>query len=595
MKFQSGMIMLALLCLGGSACNRVTEEQVAAESDKADAFFERVFNDRVDRSPMMQTMLGIRKNYGEWDDLSDAFAKKEMESEKQELATLRRDIHYDHLDAARRLSYDLFVEQTKEDTANFKYRFHNYPVNQMFGLHSQIPAFLINMHQVQNRQDAEAYISRLQKVPHLFGQLLDGLKIRERKGIIPPRFVFAHVLRDCRNIINGTTLTDDFRGKVDNLDSLGRKERNDLILRAESAIQDSVAPAYEMLISYLRQLESKATDDDGAWKFPDGSNFYNARLREITTTELTASQIHALGLAEVKRIHAEMVKIKDAVGFEGGLPEFFEFMRTNKRFVYPNTEKGRREYLARATEIIETMKGRLDELFIRKPKADIVVKRVEAFREQSAGKAFYERPAMDGSRPGTFYANLYDMNEMPTYQMEALAYHEGIPGHHMQIAIAQELEDIPKFRKFGGYTAYVEGWGLYSEFIPKEMGFYSDPYSDFGRLAMELWRACRLVVDTGIHAMKWTRQQGIDYYVQNTPNPKGDAVKMVERHIVAPGQATAYKIGMLKILELREMARLQLGDKFDIREFHDVVLGNGPVPLDVLDRMVKDWVATKRL
>ena len=240
------------------------------------------------------------------------------------------------------------------------------------------------------------------------------------------------------------------------------------------------------------------------------------------------------------------------------------------------------------------MKSRLDELFIVKPKADLKVKAVEAFREKAAGKAFYQQPAPDGSRPGIYYANLYDMEAMPTYQMEALAYHEGIPGHHMQIAIAQELEDVPKFRKFGGYTAYVEGWGLYSELVPKEMGLYEDPYSDFGRLAMELWRACRLVVDTGIHAMKWTRQEGIDYYVNNTPNATSDGVKMVERHIVMPSQATAYKVGMLKILELREAAKEKLGDKFDIREFHDVVLKNGAVPLNVLEKFVDQWVAKKQ-
>ena len=289
-----------------------------------------------------------------------------------------------------------------------------------------------------------------------------------------------------------------------------------------------------------------------------------------------------------------MREIKDKVGFKGDLKAFMEFMKTDKQFYLPNTEEGKAKYLADATAMIDNMKSRLDELFIVRPKADMIVKRVEAFREKAAGKAFYQQPAPDGSRPGIYYANLYDMEAMPTYQMEALAYHEGIPGHHMQIAIAQELEGVPKFSKFGGYTAYVEGWGLYSEMVPKEMGLYEDPYSDFGRLAMELWRACRLVVDTGIHAMKWTRQQGIDYYVNNTPNATSDGVKMVERHIVMPSQATAYKIGMIKIVELRENAKKQLGEKFDIREFHDVVLKSGPVPLNTLEGFVNDWVASKQ-
>ena len=221
------------------------------------------------------------------------------------------------------------------------------------------------------------------------------------------------------------------------------------------------------------------------------------------------------------------------------------------------------------------------------------VRRVEAFREKAAGKAFYNRPAPDGSRPGYYYANLYKITDMPKYQMEALAYHEGIPGHHMQIAMAQELEGIPQFRKYGRYTAYTEGWGLYSEFLPKEMGFYEDPYSDFGRLAMEIWRAARLVVDTGLHDKKWTRQQAIDYLTTNTPNPENDCIKAIERYIVMPGQATAYKIGMLKILDLRADAKTKLGDKFDIREYHSVVLDSGPVPLNILEERVDDWVKSK--
>src|SRR5690554_1200903 len=278
------------------------------------------------------------------------------------------------------------------------------------------------------------------------------------------------------------------------------------------------------------------------------------------------------------------------VNFEGTLQDFFEYMRNNDEFVYPDTAEGREQYIADATILIDVMRGRLDELFITKPKADLIVKAVEPFREKSAGKAFYQPPSMDGSRPGVYYANLYDMASMPSYQMEALAYHEGIPGHHMQLAIQQELEGIPSFRKFGRYTAYTEGWRLYTELLPKEIGFYQDPYSDFGRLAMELWRAVRLVVDTGIHAKQWTREESIDFYVQNTPNAEADARKMVERHIVMPSQATAYKIGMLKILELREKAKQELGDQFDIRQFHDVVLANGPVPLNILEQFVDEYI-----
>ncbi|OYW96878.1 MAG: hypothetical protein B7Z18_00325, partial [Alishewanella sp. 32-51-5] len=296
---------------------------------------------------------------------------------------------------------------------------------------------------------------------------------------------------------------------------------------------------------------------------------------------------------QVGRIHSEMRQIMQQVGFAGDLTEFFVFMREAPQFYYPDTEEGRAAYLAEATAVIDNMRTRLDELFLVKPKAEMIVKAVEPFREQTAGKAFYQRPSMDGSRPGVYYANLYRMSDMPKYQLEALAYHEGIPGHHMQLAIAQELEGIPKFRRFGGATAYIEGWGLYSELLPKEIGLYQDPYSDFGRLAMELWRAARLVVDTGIHAKKWSREQAIQYLVDNTPNPEGDAVKAIERYIVMPGQATAYMVGMIKMLELRELAKTELGERFDIREFHNVVLQNGAVPLDVLEQLVRDYIAAK--
>ena len=306
---------------------------------------------------------------------------------------------------------------------------------------------------------------------------------------------------------------------------------------------------------------------------------------------MTADQIHELGLQEVARIHDQMRDIMAEVEFEGDLQAFFAFMRDPESpFYYPNTDEGRARYLAEATAMIDAMEARLPEVFSRQPEASLIVKAVEPFREKSAGKAFYQRPSPDGSRPGTYYANLYRMEDMPTYQMEALAFHEGLPGHHMQIAIAQELDGIPSFRRFGGYTAYSEGWGLYSEYFPKEMGFYEDPYSDFGRLAMELWRAARLVVDTGLHSKKWSREQAVQYLINNTPNPPGDCQKAIDRYIVMPGQATAYKVGMLKILELRETARTELGEAFDIRDFHDVIIEQGPVPLAVLEDLVTEWI-----
>jgi uncharacterized protein (DUF885 family) len=317
-------------------------------------------------------------------------------------------------------------------------------------------------------------------------------------------------------------------------------------------------------------------------------------LKRITTTDLTADQIHDLGLSEVARIQREMRDIMVEVGFDGDLQQFFEFMRTDPQFDYGDTPEGKAAYLADATAVIDHMRTRLDELFFSKPKAPMIVKAVEAFREKSAGRAFYQRAAPDGSRPGTYYANLSNMKDMRSYDLEALAYHEGIPGHHMQGSISQEQGGLPMFRRYGGYTAYSEGWGLYSEFIPREMGLYRDPYSNFGRLSMELWRACRLVVDTGMHHKRWTREQAIDYLSDNTASDLNANIKAIERYMVMPGQATAYKIGMLKILELRENARGALGDQFDIRAFHEVVLSNGAVPLNVLESLVDEWVASAK-
>lgn len=582
---------------------------VSTESQRANTFFERVFEESVARYPEYLTSLGRKERANEWNDLSEAYANESMQLTKQQLVELKA-FDRSKLDPATALSYDLLIQSMENEIADNKWRLYNYPVNQMFGRHSSVVSLLINQHRINSVEDAENYIARLEGVPKLFDQLITNIEARTAANIIPPRFVFPHVIRDSNNIIKGAPFDDgepsallsDFTKKLQSLSAkesekegsqLTDEDQTRLLNAATLALNNAVKPAYQKLVAHLTELETKATQDDGVWKWESGDTFYNVALKRTTTTDLTAAQIHEIGLQEVTRIHDEMRSIKDKVNFEGDLQAFMQFMREDEQFYYANTDEGKARYLREATALIDDMKLKLDDMFITQPKAALDVKAVEAFREQSAGKAFYQRPSEDGTRPGLYYANLYDMKAMPTYQMEALAYHEGVPGHHMQLAIQQELQDVPKFRKFGGYTAYIEGWGLYSEYLPKEFGAYQDPYSDFGRLAMELWRACRLVVDTGIHAKKWTREQGIAYYSENTPNATSDVVKMVERHIVMPSQATAYKIGMLKILELRSMAKTKLGDKFDIREYHDEILKYGPLPLNVVESKINDWIATK--
>lgn len=584
------------------SCNEPKEtysaEEIMQHSKKLNNYFDTEFEKDVADSPMMQTRLGRKTNYGKWNDFSHLKYAEDLKKAKSRLEYLKK-VDVLALNGKTRLSYDLYRQKIENEIADYDYRFYNYPVNQMFGYHTDLPAFLINMHSIDSISDAKAYISRLKGFPKVMEDVIANLKIREQNGIIAPIFVFEKVLDASRNIIRGkpfgesaeeSALLVDFKSKVKAAE-VPKAKKTELVIEAKKALTSQVKPAYENLIVFLENQQKRATNEAGAWKFPKGDEFYKNALKRTTTTNLSAKEIHQIGLDEVARIHSEMEVIKEKVGFKDSLQDFFEFMRKDEQFYYANDAKGREKYLKEATSIINTMKGKLDELFHTKPKAELVVKAVEPFREKSAGKAFYQQPAIDGSRPGTYYANLYDMTAMPTYQMEALAYHEGIPGHHMQIAIAQELENIPKFRKFSFYTAYVEGWGLYSELLPKEIGFYEDPYSDFGRLAMELWRSCRLVVDTGIHAKKWTREQGIDYYKQNTPNAESDCIKMVERHIVMPGQATAYKIGMNKILDLRKTAKEKLKEDFKIREFHDVILLDGALPLNILEEKVNDWIA----
>ena len=603
-RFLATLISTAAGAAISVAANAQTPDQIAVESKRANEFFDKCWDENLARHPVDESFYGIKTHYDQLEDLSDEKAAADHAVWQKQLATLKRDFKPELLNSQAQLSYKLFEREAEREEEEFKFRFDVYPVSQMRGVHAQIPTFLINIHKIDNVKDAEAYIARLNAIPKLFDQLIINLQVREEKGVVAPRFVFPLVLDACHKVIQGkpfdsnpdnSPLLDDFTKKVGALKDVDSVTRDRLLSSATKALNESVRPAYEKVIAFLEGQSKRANDDAGVWKFPDGADFYSSALRRTTTTNLRAAEIHEIGLKEVARIHGEMTKIKDKVGFKGDLQGFFKFMREDRQFYLPDTDEGRATYLARAVAIIDEMKKRLDELFATKPKADIVVKAVEKFREKSAGKAFYQQPAPDGSRPGMFYVNLREMQSNPTYELEALAHHEGIPGHHMQIAIAQELSGIPKFRKFShAYTAYTEGWGLYSEQVPKEIGMYRDPYSDFGRLALELWRAGRLVVDTGIHDKKWTRQQAIDYLKQNTPNSEADCIDSINRYIVMPSQATAYKIGMIKILELRESAKKQLGSKFDLRQFHDVVLTNGALPLDVLEQLVEQWIKSKQ-
>jgi len=487
------------------------------------------------------------------------------------------------------LSYRLFEASAARAELLDPYREYGFFFDQINGEQSGIPAFLINTDTVTDASHARAYVDRIAGIGPLMDVLISRSAERAANGVMPPDWVYPYVLSDIQNLLDAgmdNAVLEDFRSKVAALE-LPEDESGSLISAAETAWQAQAAPAYERLRAEMLRQQTIAPTDDGIWRLPQGAQYYDALLQFYTTTDLTAEEIHAIGLGEVARIHGEMRAIMAQVGFEGDLQDFFAFTRSDPRFYHTSRE----DYLAEVSSVLDAMTARLPQFFITLPQYELQVKAVEAFREQSAGKAFYQSPAPDGSRPGTYYVNLYNLNDMSRNELEALAYHEGLPGHHMQRAIQTGLGDLPPFRRFGGFTAYTEGWGLYSEELGKDMGFYTDPYADFGRLQMELWRAARLVVDTGIHSKRWSREEAMAYLTQNTPNPAGDIEKAIERYIVYPGQATAYMIGKLKIMELRARAQEALGEDFDIRAFHEVVLVNGPVPLDVLEEQVDAWIA----
>ncbi|MBJ7527787.1 MAG: DUF885 domain-containing protein [Sphingomonadaceae bacterium] len=566
------------------------------------AFFEEYDAQQLALSPLGKSYRGIKdSDYGRWGDFSNAGEMRANDAERSALKEMRARFDPAKLSPENRLSYRLFEKRAERSEAAYKYNDYGYVFDQMNGAQSQLPAFLINIHRVDNKSDARAYVSRLYGLGPGMTEAIAQAKSRAAQGILPPKWVYPYVINDARNVITGAPFGDgpdaplfaDFKAKVAKL-NISQIEKDLLIADAAQALNASVKPAYAALISEMTAQEKVAGTDDGVWRFKDGAGYYAERLANYTTTNMTPDEIHNLGLAQVARIHKEMGVVQKKMGVKGDLQAFFNYMRTEPKFYAPETAEGRALYLSETQKAQDAITPLLPKWFGVLPKAPLVVKPVEAFREKSAGKAFYQRPAPDGSRPGTYYANLYKMADMPLTEVEALFYHEGVPGHHLQLAIQTELKEIPAFRQFGGVTAYSEGWGLYSEKLAKDMGLYTDPARDFGRLQLELHRAIRLVVDSGLHHKRWTREQAIKYVEDNSADAPGGIVKAIERYIIFPGQATAYMVGRLKISELRDKAQKALGPKFDVRGFHDTVLKSGPVPLDVLEEQVDAWIAARK-
>jgi uncharacterized protein (DUF885 family) len=565
-------------------------------------FYEKIFIERLLEAPELATSLGLLEQFGihghnaRLNDESPEFTEASARRLGKELAQLHA---YDRssLRGQTALSYDVLDYFLETEKAGLPFRYHGYPVNQMFGVQSQLPTLMSTSQPLASLVDAEDYITRLRGFGAKFEQLLRSLKLREEKGILPPRFMVQKVLGEMQGFIAMPAaehmLYRSFSRRIVKTD-IDEIMRRKLLAQAEEQIRDVVYPAYRQLIGYFHHLNSLPLQDNGVWALPDGKAYYEWKIRANTTTNMSADEIHDLGLSEVARIEEQMDRLLTAQGYDqGSVGERMSRLSKETRFLYPDSDAGRQQVLDDYQQIIDEIDGRLDDSFNIRPRSGVVVKRIPTFKEKTSAGAYYDAPPMDGSRPGTFYANLYNMSAIRKWGMRTLAYHEAIPGHHFQIAIARELEGLPTFRTVLPFSAYTEGWALYAERLAKEIGMQEDPFDDLGRLQAELFRAVRLVVDTGLHAKRWTREQAIAYMKDKTGMPETDVVAEIERYMVMPGQALAYKIGMLRILELRQKARSALGDRFDIRDFHDVILKNGALPLLLLEQQVAEYIRRK--
>ncbi|WP_313102366.1 DUF885 domain-containing protein [Brevundimonas sp.] len=581
-----------------TAAPAAASSQAQSEDARLNAFFDQAFQERIALSPQQMTGLGLKTDYDKLDDVSDAASARALALQESQLARMKAEFNPAKLNAQSKMSWRLFEYGVQQARLSNQWRDWGFQFAANGNPTTGLPIFLINNHRISSVSDAEAYVSRITEAERYMGQVATTLKARAAEGVVSPRFVFAPSIENTRNVITGAPFDSgadnpvwaDFQKKVAALDA-DQATKDRLLASARAALTGPYRRGFDTVLTALAEVRPMADSDAGVWRLPNGEAYYNARLQLSTTTDLTADQIHQIGLDEVARIQAEMEVIKAKVGFDGSLQDFFVFLKTDPRFQYPNTAEGKEQYLTDARAFIAQVMAVAPQWFSNLPKAALEVRAVEPFREATASIAFYNAPAPDGSRPGIYYVNLSDMTQVLKPQIEGISYHEGAPGHHFQIAYAQEIEGLPRFRRFGGYGAYAEGWGLYAEQLGKEMGFYQDPYSDFGRLSTELWRAVRLVTDTGLHAKRWSREQAMDYFRQNSLLSERDIQKEVERYITNPGQATSYKIGELKIEELRHKAETTLGPRFDIKDFHAVVLGSGSVPLDVLADQVDAWIA----
>lgn len=581
------------------AADTSIEQMAVAEDQRLTTYLDGIFDREVAQSPSFQSQLGVDLGgLDKWDDTSDVYRQKEIAEREGDLTDLTANFDRDALSEDGKLSYDIAGALFEADNNEDAFNRHVYVTDQFRGQFMDPITLLQNNHRVSSVKDAENYIARLNGIEGLMGDMVARLNDRAAFGVIAPAFAFPPMITDISSVLTGAPLDDsdtdhplyaDFKTKVDALD-IDDAAKADLVGRAAAAMTTSFKNGYSALLAETKRLSTMQDENNGVWALPDGKAFYEMRVKRFTTLDQTADEIHQVGLADVKRIHGEIQAIMDQIEFDGSLQDFFAFIRTDPNNFYSNDDAGREAFLKDASDDTARIFAVADQYFHTLPKAELEIRRVESWRENSTSIAFYNRPSQDGSRPGIYYANLADMTAVQKYIFRSITFHEGTPGHHFQIARMQEMEGLPKIRKFRSQSVFTEGWGLYSEQLASEMGMSGGPLYTVGRLQSELWRAVRLVVDTGIHSKKWTRQQSIDYFLENTPISEQDIVTEVERFFVLPGQALSYKTGMITILALREKARAELGDAFDIRDFHEVVIGAGSMPMPLLTRRVNAYI-----
>jgi len=557
------------------------------------------------KSPEILTYMGVLEEYGfrsHNGKLSDYSLKKDSD----DLREIKKDYRIvnsyqdEHLTPDELTSKKIALFQLRNEIdERTKYPYHNYPLRQMNGLHTQILEFMTDVHPIKDLKDGEYYLSRLEMIPIVFSQIHEKMTKRKELKIFPPTFMVQRVIDQINNVlslsIDENPIITIFEEKLLKLE-LTEEQVSDLRERAIYIFNEKVLPSYKLLLKHMEEILPLANLNDGVWSLPDGDNYYVLKLRKMTTSNFTAEEIHQIGLSEVERISREITKILKAEGYENfeNIGSILIQLNESDRFLFPDTQESREEIINIYNDIIIESSKIMSSYFHRLPKADVIVKPVPSYSEESAAGGYYRGPSMDGTRPGIFYANLYDIKATPKFGMKTLAFHEAIPGHHFQIALNLENKELGFYRRFGvNATAYTEGWALYAEQLAVEIGLSEDPFDKIGFLQSELFRAVRLVVDTGIHYKKWTREEAITYMFEKTGKAMSSVVAEIERYISWPGQACSYKIGMIKILELRQKAKELLGEDFEIKDFHDFIIENGEIPLTILEDNFKKWIETK--